>query len=234
VGNGSHIKIGRPVHCPLCPLVDSNTPNSTSQREGFFEETFVFRDVSVLTLFRQESAETIRVTIHNCSGRPQEGLDGCFACSLVDSEQSTEAVNERDLDGRHPGHHREGMCGGRHNLPSQIIGHHDEEATDRATVISALLTVFRPCPGGRLQHHQTTVRAAYRHDHRDVYCYVERRSLSASAVRAPPFWLQAHPSLPHRSGSATGRWATSSECLADSTTSPSALSIRIRSLPVEM
>jgi hypothetical protein len=98
------------------------------------------------------------------------------------------------------------MCGGRHNLPSQIIGHHDEEATDRATVISALLTgqYFAPV---RVVAFNTTKR---RHG-LPIVTIIVTFIVTSSVGRFPRplfalhlFWLQAHPSLPHRSGSATG------------------------------
>ena len=48
------------VTVSVCPLL-TPTPELYIAARRIFEETFVFREVSVLTLFRQESAETIRV-----------------------------------------------------------------------------------------------------------------------------------------------------------------------------
>ena len=128
------------------------------------------------------------------------------------------------------------MCGGRHNLPSQIIGHHDEEATDRATVISALLTgqYFAPV---RVVAFNTTKR---RHG-LPIVTIIVTFIVTSSVGRFPRPLFALHPfgykhihRYPTAPEALRDRWATSSECIADSTASPSALSISIRSLPVEM
>jgi hypothetical protein len=65
------------VTVSVCPLL-TPTPELYIAARRIFEETFVFREVSVLTLFRQESAETIRVGLSLRHAEAQkETATGC-------------------------------------------------------------------------------------------------------------------------------------------------------------